>query len=318
MQDKLRQHQDLLKKIYGEIPKKPIHLSYENKYINDEYAASKASLKGVTIYLELEDKEAEITLTSVMPKRNTPCPVIILLSNEESIPNRFLPLEEIIDRGYGVIYLYSNNITENNSDFKSKLAGKTARSRKKKTAAGKISVWAYALIRVVDYACSLSEIDKNAVILAGHGIFGRSAALAAAYDERVSYVIANGLSSYPPPYSDKLPYTGMTVHDCPYLYSPSFINDPFGDEYHVLVQVCQNSKLMIGSADEGYYSNPSYEIGLISSAVSKACIKEGKEIPTAPIRLDMENVSYHMRGGSDYFSREDWNIYLDFVDKNIK
>lgn len=173
-------------------------------------------------------------------------------------------------------------------------------------------------MRAIDYAHNVEEIDNEGIILAGHGIFGRAAALAAAYDNRASFVIANGLGSYPPPYSDKIPQTGMTVRDCPYLYSPSFINDPYGDEYYALLQGCQHVKLMLGSACDGYGSNQSYEVEAIFSVTSDACAKENKEILTAPFCLEIGNISYHMRFGSDYFSREDWNIYLDFVDKSTK
>ncbi len=308
-----------LKGIYGEIPSRPVHLSHKSECINEDYAAGKAILKDEIIYMDLADKEAKIPIKSVLPKGESPCPVIIFLSDEADIPNRFLPIEEIIDRGYGIISLFVNDISENDGNFKTKICGKIARSRKRKDAAGKIAVWAWALMRALDYATDSDEIDNGKIILAGQGIYARAAMLAAAFDERVSFVIANGIGSYPPTCSERISQRGTVVRDYPYLYSPSFVNDPFGDELCDLLSGCHSRRILMGSAEDGY-SNPSYEIECIYSATSesnsKICDMQ-KEIPTAPLRINKGNISYHLRSGTDYFSREDWNIYLDEIDKKV-
>lgn len=304
-----------LDKIYGRIPPRPEHLSHKNECINEDYAAGKATYKNVEILLEIGGKETIMPIKSVIPKGKLSCPVIVYLSDEENIPNRFLPVEEIIDRGYGIISLFINDISENDGNFKTKISGKIARSRKKKDAAGKIAVWAWALMRVVDYLCNTDDIDKDKIILAGHGIFARATMLAAAFDERVKYVIANGISSYPPTYSAKNAQSCITVRDYPHLYCPSFINEPFGEEFYTLMWSCSSRNILIGASEDGYMSNPSYEINCITELYSEET-KMQKEFLTAPMQIDKENISYHLRSGTDYFSREDWNIYLNFIDKN--
>ena len=108
----------LLREIYGEIPPRPVHLDYENKYFNENYAAGKAVFIEKNIILDLDEKDAEFTVKTVMPKGNLPHPTIIYLSDEEHIPNRFLPVEEIIDRGYGIISIFTDDIAESNNNFK--------------------------------------------------------------------------------------------------------------------------------------------------------------------------------------------------------
>ena len=310
----------LLREIYGEIPPRPVHLDYENKYFNENYAAGKAVFIEKNIILDLGEKNAEITVKTVMPKGNLPCFTIIYLSDEEHIPNRFLPVEEIIDRGYGIISIFADDIAESNNNFKLKLASKIARSRRKKDAASKTAIWAWALMRAVDLAYEGAEIDRSKIILASHGIYSRATMLAAALDERVSYVIANGLSCYPPLYSEENPKTAECVRDYPYLYCPAFVSEPFGDEYSALLEGCSHTNILIGEAEDGYGCDPMNDAKHISTILAKnGCdkLEMTKEIPTAPIQIDRGNISYHLRAGTDYFSREDWNIYLDFIDKSL-
>ena len=309
----------ILQRIYGEIPPRPLHLDYENIITKDNYAAGKAVLTEKRIIMDLGEKNAEFTVMSVMPKSDATCPAIIYLSDEEHIPNRFLPVEEIIDRGYGIISLYAEEIAENNANFKTKMAGKIAKSRKKKSAAGKTAIWAWALIRAVDLAWDSKEIYKRKIIIASHGIYSRAAMLGAALDERVSYVIANGLGCHPSLYSEKEPKTTDAIRDYHYLYCPSFVNEPFGDEFQILLDASYRAKILLGEAEDGYGCDPINDINHIASIVaSNGCdkIDVPKEIPTAPIRINAGNISYHLRSGTEYFSREDWNIYLDFIDKN--
>ena len=318
--DKTKTNKKLLREIYGEFPLRPVHLDYENVYFNENYAAGKAVFIEKKLILDLSEKNSELVVKMIMPKDDLPCPTIIYLSDEKHIPNKFLPVEEIIDRGYGIISICADDIAENNGNFKTKIASKIARSRKKKDAAGKIAIWAWALMRAVDFSCESAEINKTKIILSAHGIYARAAMLAAALDERVNYVIANGLGCYPPLYSEKNHKTACGMKDYPYLYCPSFVNEPFGDEYYALLEGCCNTKILIGEAEDGYGCDPLIELSYVSSALVESGydkIDIPKEIPTAPFQINAGNISYHLRSGTDYFSREDWNIYLDFIDKSL-
>jgi len=51
--------------------------------------------------------------------------------------------------------------------------------------------WAWAGMRAVDYLCTLPEVDNKRIAIAGHSRNGKQALLAAAFDERISAVIAS-------------------------------------------------------------------------------------------------------------------------------
>ena len=155
-------------------------------------------------------------------------------------------------------------------------------------------------MRVLDCICDNNKVDNAAIILAGHGIYARAALLVGAIDDRANYVIANNVYSFPIPYSEKNAKSSITVRDFPYIYSPGFAENPFGDELDVLINSCKAKQVLIGCADSGEYFDTEYNKILALS------------------QNDDGLISYHIRPGSNYFSREDWNIYFDFIDNKLK
>ena len=307
-------------RIYGTLPERPVHLSCESKSFDPSFAAGKATFCKANLILDLGDKEIYLPFISVIPKAKNPLPAIIYLSYEREIPNRFLPAEEIIDRGYAIFSLFIDDVTKNSPDFKSGIARHIAQTRRKKLASGKIGLWAWAAMRLAEYVCDLEFIDKDKIIIAGHGILARSALLASGNSEKCRYVIANCITEAPTPFSKNCRKSGLTVRDYSYLYSPAFADEPDIDEFEALIKISSDEHLLLGFSEE---SNcvPSYNYleklrrgGEISPNFAPENMQN--EIPTATQCINDGDFSYHVRCGSDYFSREDWNIYLDFIDEN--
>ncbi|MBO7195932.1 MAG: hypothetical protein J6V80_01215 [Clostridia bacterium] len=151
----------------------------------------------------------------------------------------------------------------------------------------------------MEYVYSLDSTHKDAIILAGHGILARSAMLATGYNDDVGYVIANGLDSRPMPYDNDDKISAISFYDNPHLYCPAFAEMPFGNECSALLSLCIGKSILMASAEDGASNN------LVN-----------KIIPTAK-ELKASDIYYHTRPGSDYLSREDWNIYLDIIDSKI-
>ena len=285
---------------YGTIPQKPEHLSYVVEDSDIGFAAGKATMSKHRMIIDLGEKEISLNFSSILPNIDGKFPVVIILTDEKSIPNKYLPAEEIIDRGYGIFTLCIDDVATNDGNFKSGICGHIARSRKKKNAAGKLSVWAWAIMRVLDCVCDNNKVDKSAITIAGHGIYARAVLLASGIDDRVGYVIANNIHSFPIPFSEENAKSSITVRDFPYIYSSEFAENPFGDELDILINSCKAKHILIGCANGGEYFDTEYNKILALS------------------QNDDGLISYHIRSGSNYFSREDWNIYFDFIDKKLK
>ena len=289
-----------IERIYGKIPKRPVHLSRKSESIDPSFAAGKATFSEDKLIIDLGEKEVFLPFISVIPKSTSPLPAIIYLDYENTIPNKFLPAEEIIDRGYAVFSACIKDIADNSPNFKSGISRQVGGSRRRRLSPGKIALWAWVAIRLAEYISDLDCIDKEKIIVAGHGILARAAMLAGGSCEEIKYIIANCITENPMPFSRKCDKSGTTVRDFSYLYSPHFAEEPLEDELESLLSFAKSKTLLLGFAQDSDCILP---------------VKGQKDILTAPCCIWEDDFSYHIRSGTEYFSREDWNIYLDFIDK---
>lgn len=292
-----KKHQSSIEGIYGEMPKRPEHLSIKTESCDPNFAAGKATLKKQALIIDLGNGEATLSFTTIVPNTEEPCPAIINLGFESNLPNRFLPAEEIIDRGYGIFHLSIEDISENNANFKSGIASDIARSRRKKSAPGKLTVYAWAMARILESLINYKGIDKDNIILCGHGIAAVSALIAANYECKANFVIANdpfaafgGLS--------KSQFASQMAH----LFCPAYADEPIDDPIKELIANCKSKHILIGSATEKPFFDLDYESKITAAANQNSAGK----------------LFYYARGGSEYFSRHDWNRYLDYIDSIAK
>lgn len=292
--------QFLCENVYGEIPAKPVHLSADVGEKDEFFAADKAVLKKHNLICELEGgRTIQFPITAIIPKNRNNLPAIISAEHNGAVPNKFLPIEEIIDRGYAVFCFNHNDITENSKNFKEKLY-QSLSTRKKKNAPGKIAIWAYAMIRIAEYISDFDFIDKSKIIASGHSFLGKSALLAAAFCDKFSYAIANdsmGFGSLSPLSNPMMSY--------PYMFCPKLCeNDNLDDiktEHYSLLLACSDKRVLVGVSEDDLRSLPDAEL---------ECLKR--------VKAENSDFEYHFheRQGSQYLSRQDWNTYLDFIDKN--
>lgn len=292
-----KKHHSSIEGIYGEMPKRPEHLSVKTESCDPNFAAGKATLKKQALIIDLGNGEATLSFTTIVPNTEEPCPAIINLGFESNLPNRFLPAEEIIDRGYGIFHLSIEDISENNANFKSGIASDIARSRRKKSAPGKLTVYAWAMARTLESLINYKGIDKENIILCGHGIAAVSALIAANYERNVNFVIAND------PFA---PFSGLSksqlASQMAHLFCPAYADDPTDDPIKHLLTGCKSRQVLIGSATEKPFFNSEYE----------------KEITDVTNQISKSSLFYYTRSGGEYFSRDDWNKYLDYIDSKIE
>ena len=290
-------HKQILKdKIYGEIPQKPLHLDYKTSYCDENFAAGRATFREIEVIMEIGAKKAILPFTAVIPRSLRPCPAIISIDHEDFVPNKFLPAEEIVQRGYAIFSFCYEHVATNDANFKTGLTRYVAKSRKKKNAPGKLAIIAWAAMRIADFAISLNSVDSENLIISGHGMLGKAALLTAAFDERFKYVIANDSIAFGCGKSAAEMAVSKDYLFCTdYAESNESRNE--NSEHILLLNSCAPRCILVGSSEDDPRSDPDAEREAIASLGEN------------------DFTHFHTRHGTHYLSRDDWKEYLDFIDK---
>ena len=239
-----------------------------------------------------------------------------------------MPSEEIADRGFAVFSFSYSDISSNDGNFKDKAARYLCQTRRMNDAPGKLAIWAWAAMRVMDFVETLSFVDKDCIAIVGHSVLGRAALLAGGFDERFKFVIANNSGCGGAALTrGKSGETFTTMSDSSsHLFCPRWLKNSNkftsrGYDQNFLCALIVPRNLMVGSAEDDTKSDPISEfLGAVSSNSAYELygmhgIVFGDEIPRAKSVLNEGCSLYHIRGGIEYFSREDWNIYMNYIDK---
>lgn len=177
---------------YGTVPGRPDHLRVEAlEYGKPNFLAGKATYTIYKLTATFADREFSFPLKAVIPKLNYSVPAFIHIAFPYSETKLYQPTEEIADEGFAIFSFDYTDITSDDGDFSRGIAPYFAASRRKLNSPGKIAMWAWAAMRVMDFVETLDYIDRDNVAVIGHSRLGKTALLAGAFDERFKFVISN-------------------------------------------------------------------------------------------------------------------------------
>ena len=316
---------------YGEMPERPDHMSVEVTSTYDVFAAGKAVRKLLKFTFEMNGQTFSFPAMSVIPKEKKNCPAFVFIDFFGGEANKYMPTEEIVERGYALFTFCYKDVSSDDNDFKSGIARNLVKSRRKNTAPGKISLWAWAAMRVMDYVETLGGvIDLDNVAVIGHSRLGKTALWAGAFDERFKYVISNdsgccGAALERGKVGERYERISTVF---PFWFCPAFNRDaqanadlPFDQNF--LVSLSAPRHIIIGSAEEDVWADPTSEFLCLASLepVYKLYGKRGlvhqDEIPKPRAVLSEGDATYYVREGTHYLSRHDWHTYMDIIDSKM-
>ncbi len=316
----------MLENVYGNIPPTPKDISFEVKRdVIPNFCAGKAICNKVTAICKLDSQTFSFPFYVTLPTDQKKHPFFIHINFRPDVPDRYQPTEELIDNGFAVLSFCYNDITKDNNDFTDGLAGIFYPDgiRKKSTDTGKIAMWAWAAHRVMDYAETLSDVlDLGCAIVCGHSRLGKTALLAAATDKRFKFAYSNDSGCSGAAITRKK--QGETVSKIcgqfPYWFCEKYqeyagkeMDMPF--DQHFLLACIAPRKVLIGSASEDLWADPVSEqlcCFAASSAFEKGFVSPNRKAEIGEEFFDGD-IGYHLRKGRHYFSREDWNKLIKFV-----
>ena len=322
----------LFREEYGYLPKKPdsVTVNVDNPGIH--HFAGKGYLARLSLTIHAEFGEFTFPFYYVYPlNAEKKVPAFIHINFRDGISDRYQPTEEILDRGYAVLTFCYENVTSDNSDFTNGLAGLLYKDGKRTPdACGKIGLWAYAASALLDYAVTLPELDADKISVVGHSRLGKTALLAGAIDERFYCAISNDSGCGGATLARE--NTGETIRainkNFPFWFCENYKKyidneDSMPFDQHWLIAANHPHRAYVASAEGDTWACPKNEY-LACVAASRYYEEKGKigfvpdgNAPKLRNPLHEGMIGHHMRPGLHFLSREDWNFYIDYLDKQF-
>lgn len=315
----------LQREVYGYLPPKPDALSFRaEEGTIPNFCAGKASLFHVEAHCTVGKKDCSFPFHCALPTDGEKHPFFVLLNFRDDIPDRYIPVEELIDNGFAVIFGYYKDVTGDDENWSSGIAAALcANTPRQGTDPGKIAMWAWALQRMMDYAQTLEDhLDLGCGIVCGHSRLGKTALLAAATDSRFAFAYSNDSGCTGAALSRGK--QGETVRDIctrfPYWFCENYKQYMDREEelpldQHFLAAAIAPRHVLIGSGSEDLWADPASEY-LCCVAAGPAFpggFRCEDRLPEVGEEFLEGHIGYHLRKGPHYFSRTDWLKLIKFV-----
>lgn len=317
----------LLNEVYGLPVPAPTKVDFEVVKTAPKYAAGAATRYDVMAHTVVCGKEFSFPFVAVIPNKTGKHPFFVHNDFDALVPSKYTPAEEIINNGFGVLSLCYESITSDDNDFTSGLAGILYPDgvRKNDNDTGKIAMWAWANMRVMDYALTLERLDPEQAAIVGHSRLGKTALVTGMLDERFRYVISNesGCSGAAITRGKVGETVAQITMRFPYWFCHNYLkyvdHEALTFDQHMLIATAAPRTVLVGSAIEDQWADPDSEY-LACIAASKAWKNLGGKGFVGPDRLPVVgadfregDICYHLRGGSHFFSRHDWICYMNTI-----
>ena len=239
------------------------------------------------------------------------------------------PLAEIVRRGYAVAAFYSGDVDPDRKEVSGGIYAWLARgdqARNNPTNRGTIAAWAWGFHRCVDYLVTEPGVDAHRIAAQGHSRNGKTALLAAAFDERIAIAFPHqaGCGGSAPSRGTNGESVKAINDHFPHWFNAQFkqFNDaperlPF--DQNSLVALCAPRPVLFSAAEGDQWANPAGQFQVLQAAdpVYRFLGTEGlaaKEMPP-PGQLVDSHLGYYVRQGKHSMTTNDWAVFMNFADR---
>ena len=315
----------LQREIYGIMPAPPDAVSFAvEPNVIPKFCAGKAPCHRVTATCRIADKTFSFPFHAVIPTDGKQHPFFVHLNFRPDVPDRYMPTEELIDNGFAVLSFCYKDVTSDDGDFTDGLAGVLLDGgQRAPTDPGKITLWAWAAQRVMDWAQTQRDVlDLSCGIVCGHSRLGKTALWTGATDPRFAFAYSNDSGCAGAALSRGK--HGETVRDIcerfPFWFCERYRQyadreDEMPFDQHYLIASVAPRYALIGSASEDDWADPISE--QLACVAASGAFVHGLDCPNEAAQTGdtflTGDVGYHIRKGLHYFSREDWHRLIRFV-----
>jgi hypothetical protein len=354
--------------MYGAIPEKPPGIHFVTKLSDSSFLGGGATLKLVEISFR-DPEAPHLDLMVIVPNRlRTPAPVFLAMNfcgndaliQDARVPlpkawlnkscagctdghateqsrgtqTRDWPVSEMIRRGYALATFCSADADADRGDVSEGIHAWIAKHSNPPVPAtaanrGTIAAWAWGFERCVDYLVTDGTIDPKRIAVVGHSRNGKTALLAAAFDERIALCVAHqaGCGGTAPSRGT----VGESVQRINQVF-PHWFNAEFKQfstdpnrlpfDQHELIALVAPRPVLLGNAEADQWANPAGQFEMLKAAdpVYRMLGVEGlvdARLPENGISLK-GNLGYFIRPGNHSMTAGDWELFLDFADLHLR
>ena len=313
------------REVYGLSPPTP-QIGFEVESGNKRDWAGKAEYRRIKLGFAAAKGDFSFPVDIVLPESAKKLPLVIYISFTPYLQGPYVPFEEIVDSRYALAMFYYNDVSKDEDDgFASGLGAVYERDDSDGTAWGKISMWAWAASRVMDFAQGMEEIDSDRIYCVGHSRLGKTALWCAAQDTRFAGAGVNnsGCGGVAVSRGKQGESIANIVERFPFWFCKNFHkyagreeHTPF--EQSMLASMIAPRPLAVSNAVEDTWCDPMSEYMSLWEA-SKAYEFLGVPGFLAPAAYPLPGqvfadgrLGFNLRSGTHFLSRHDWLFYLNF------
>ncbi len=178
---------------YGYLPENNFEISVSNeKLIESRFDKGNVALSVVDFTLTNQYGSHTFPVHRMLHKDGKKHPLVIYTNFHTPVPNNYFPTEELSETEFDFLTFNYTDVTSDDMDFTNGIAGLIfPNGRQTDTDCGKIMMWAFTNMRVLDYALTLPGTDADNITIAGHSRLGKTALVTGMMDTRFSFVCSN-------------------------------------------------------------------------------------------------------------------------------
>ena len=322
----------LAKEEYGFLP--PVYAPGTGKVVNsaEKCCSGHAVLESVEITVQTDRGPFTFPMHAFVPTRvkETPCPLFLLVNFRPDIYDMYYPTEEIVDNGFILAVLNYSDVTSDDGNMQDGLCGLFDRPEDG-TGFGKITLWAWAASRALDYWFTRPEVDKAHTAVIGHSRLGKTALWCGANDERFRYVFSNDSGCAGAAYEREKHEGAEKIDDIaarfPYWFCENYqryVGKPqaLPFDQHELLALIAPRYLSVHSASRDQWADPvSEQLSCTAASPVWELLGEtgfmGNDAPFVPEQNeDGGHIAYYLRDGIHFLGRGDWLRAMEFIKKH--
>jgi hypothetical protein len=326
--------------VYGRVPATPYQMDFKIINEDDKAIGGAAKLKQIDVIIKAGGKSLTIHLNLFIPNNvKKPVPVFLLICNRgldnidptRQVKAEFWPVEEVIERGYGIAAFYNADVDPDVDDnFKDGIHALLDNGIRPPDAWGTIAAWAWGASRCLDYLITDKDVSNNKVALIGHSRGGKTALWAGAEDQRFAMIIGNESGCGGSSISRRR--FGETVARINTAFPHWFCSNykKYNDnenalpiDQHMLLALTAPRVLYIDCAADDLWGDPMGSYLALCSSIPVFKLFDGKTsisetMPPLNTQVTSGKVAFHIRDGEHNLKLKDWNFIMDFADKVLK